>query len=108
MNKSLFLCLLVVGCASSAPETRSNVASANAVSAPRTAAGADCTQLCKSYAHYKRAALLECAEIGGCGSRSTNEETAEYGRELRDTLVGECGSACPEAAVDAKRATLPK
>jgi len=102
MMKSILLCLFAVGCASSSAPTASPPPEPPRVARAGTARVAECPQLCKSYAHYKQGALLECAEMGGCGARPTNEETAEYGRELRDRLVAECGSGCPEAIADAK------
>lgn len=72
--------------------------------ASKSASSAECARLCKAYEHYRRGALLECEETNTCGARRTNAETANYGRELCDTVVSQCGSSCEIAYKDHRSA----
>ncbi len=111
----LVFLVLAAGCASTnaapAPETspgREPTASSpppTADAVPKAAASsAECKRLCSAYEHYRRGALIECEE-SDCGARRrTHPETANYGRELCDTIVAQCGSSCEVAYKDHKSA----
>lgn len=115
------LCLVAIGCASSnpAPATEPKpekvAARSTTPAAPsggsstntNVSLGSDCSRICQSYVHYRRGAIMECEE-GGCGDSRTNSEAADYGRELRDDVVAQCGESCPQAWSDAKTARKAK